>query len=271
MVLIILFSKLIYNIFMGNGKSISNNKSNTEQMWDNIKTENMSATLHGIKGLSNDAKKLIANLNLPAFTDVETSEFNVNKILGQINSNLNESDKQKFHKILDEMSPVNYNDTVLSETSPFMSNEMYDKLVNSKTSEDEMDLQSMMGGSYKSKENKLFVRKGGNNILEKSSSSSTSSTSSLSDSSSISSSSSHKKHHNKKHHNKKHHEKKHHETSEESVQSGGDDLSYISSSAHENSEANSEESHVKSVSDENNLEETSISVNTSDINMVSDY
>ena len=104
---------------MGTKQSI-NSKSNTEQMWNNIRTENMSATLPGINGLSKDAKKLIANLNLPAFTDAETSEFNVNKILGQINSNLNETDKKKFHQILDEMSPVNYNDDMLSETSPFI-------------------------------------------------------------------------------------------------------------------------------------------------------
>jgi len=249
---------------MGNKTSTANN--NTEQIWNNIKTDNMSATVPGLNGLSKDAKQLIANLNLPEFTDAATSEFNVNKILGQVNSNLNEEDKMKFHKILEEMSPASYDNEVLSETSPFISDEMYNKLVNSKTSEDGNE---MVGGSFKSSKKNI---KGGNVLSHKSTTSSTTSSeslSSLSDSSSLASSSEKKARHDKKHHNKKH-DKKKHISSEESVQSGGE-LSYVSSSAHENENSASEESAVKSITDENNLEETSISVNTSDINMVSDY
>jgi hypothetical protein len=248
---------------MGNNTT-KMSKKDTEQLWNDIKTENMSTTLPGLNSLSKDAKQLIASLNVPSFTDTETSEFNVNKIIGTINSNLKKDDLEKFNRILEQMSPSLQSDE-LSNTSPFISDEMYNNLVNSKTSEDEFN---MVGGSYKSKG-------GSNAALNKSSTSSSSSTSSLEelDSSSSSSSLESSNVHEKKH--SKHHEKKvvhsSEKSSEESAKSelSGGNLSYVSSSAHEEMSESASES-ARSIEDENNLEETSISVNTSDINMVSE-
>lgn len=248
---------------MGNNPT-KMSKKDTEQLWNDIKTENMSATLPGLNSLSKDAKQLIASLNVPSFTDTETSEFNVNKIIGTINSNLKKDDLEKFNRILEQMSPSLQSDE-LSNTSPFISDEMYNNLVNSKTSEDEFN---MVGGSYKSKG-------GSNEALNKSSTSSSSSTSSLeeldssSSSSSLESSEVHVKKHNK-HHDKKVVESSE-KASEESAKSelSGGNLSYVSSSAHEEMSESASES-ARSIEDENNLEETSISVNTSDINMVSE-
>ena len=253
---------------MGNNPT-KMSKKDTEQLWNDIKTENMSATLPGLNSLSKDAKQLIASLNVPSFTDTETSEFNVNKIIGTINSNLKKDDLEKFNRILEQMSPSLQSDE-LSNTSPFISDEMYNNLVNSKTSEDEFN---MVGGSYKSKG-------GSNEALNKSSTSSSSSTSSLeeldssSSSSSLESSDVHEKKHHSKHHDKKHEKKvveSSEKASEESAKSelSGGNLSYVSSSAHEEMSESASES-ARSIEDENNLEETSISVNTSDINMVSE-
>ena len=246
---------------------------NTETIWNNIKTENMSASLPGLKNLSKDAQTLIASLNIPEITESQTSEFTVNHILNTLNNSLNMEDKAKLGHVLHEINTDT--ELVASNTSPFISSQMYENLVNSKTSS-EVNIQA--GGAFHS-----------NKITDKS----TSSTSSDSDLDSLDSSSSefmkdsssekkNKKHHKKhdKKHDKKHetkHETKHssrrvhsssakseelENSSEESSQ-----LSYVSSSAHTDGEFSSE----KSVANENTMQSTSISVNTSDINMISDY
>lgn len=247
---------------------LSNSKQNSETInWNNLKTENMSSSMSQINALSNEAKKLIASLNIPEFTDAETSEMSVTRILNKINTGLNVDDKQRFNKILEEVSSQSEE---LSDTSPFISSEMYEYLVNSKTSED-----MQKGGAKKSKKNK----KGGS-LDNDSSTSSTSSDSSIED---ILDSTEEEiiKEKNKKHKKSK--------DSSDSEMSGGD-LSYLSSSAHtggefsdsesnKNSDDNSVESSSetvssvqKSVSDENKtMMSTSVSVNTEDINMISDY
>ena len=158
------------------GAKNSTEMSNTEKMWNNIKTENMSATAPNISGLSNDAKQLIAKLNLPEFTDAETSEFNVNKILGIVNTNLNEEDQRKFHQILDQMVPSSYNEN-FSETSSFISDEMYNKLIHA----NKMNENIMTGGAFHSNEEhshkaskeeaSIFLRGGASDITKSSTSS----------------------------------------------------------------------------------------------------
>ena len=81
-------------------------------------------------GLSKEAKTLIASLNIPSITESETSEFNLNNILDKINSGLNKNDQTKFNQLLDQVSATASDD--LSNTSPFISSEMYEQLVNSK-------------------------------------------------------------------------------------------------------------------------------------------
>lgn len=230
---------------MGSGSS-----KNTETInWNNIRTENMSSTMPAINSLSKDAKKLIASLNIPAI-ESETSEFSLNNILDTINKNLNANDRKIFNNEFNRIVQETSND---NNTSPFITSEMYNYLVNSKTSSDMPVMQQ--GGNHKSS----------------SSSSDFSSDSSLEDLDS--SSSSDKKKHDKKHHDKKHDEKpsKKESESEPASDLSGGELSYVSSSAHTDGNSDSDEVQKSVSADSNNMVSTSISVNTSDINAISDY
>ena len=226
----------------------SSKETNTDKRWNNIKTDEISSNIPHLKSLSKDAKKLIASLNIPSMTETQTSEVNVNDLISRINNELSSDDKKVFQKIMTEMSSEE-----LSATSPFISSEMYNNLVNSKTSSEEPKAQ--LGGSRKIKRN----LKGG---MDDSDTSSTDSDlddlldSSDTPSSSDSSSDNHRS--KSKNQQKKPAPKQSEQSSE---LSGGSDLSYLSSSA--------DDSERKSVSDDNGV--SSVSVNTSDINMVSDY
>jgi hypothetical protein len=265
---------------MGAGNSKGNNSDTIN--WNNIKTENVSSTVPNFNGLSNDAKKLIASLNIPSITETETTELDLNNILGKINDGLNPDDKQRFNQLLEQVSSTGSDD--LSNTSPFISSEMYDYLVNSKTSETEQGKQT--GGAKKSKGKKSKKTKGGALSDDSSDTSSTSSDSSLEDL--IDST----EQEILDARNKKNKDKKHKKQDSDSELSGGE-LSYLSSSAHtdgvfsDSSNANrnarsssaSESESVQSssqtatsVTNENHgMLNTSVSVNTDDINMVSDY
>lgn len=264
---------------------IGNSKDNSETInWNNVKTENISSTVPNFNGLSNDAKKLIASLNIPSITETENTETDLNGILEKINDGLNADDKQKFNQLLEQVSASASED--LSNTSPFISSEMYEYLVNSKTSETEQGKQ--LGGGKKSKKSKGKKSKGGALSDDSSDTSSTSSDSSLED---LIDSTEEEilDARNKKNKDKK--DKKHKKEDSDSELSGGE-LSYLSSSAHtegafsDSSDANrNSESHnsrsdsvqsssqtATSVTNENHgMLNTSVSVNTDDINMVSDY
>ncbi len=285
----------------------SGSKPDTETInWNNIKTENMSSSIPNFNGLSNDAKKLIASLNIPAITESPTSEFTVSHILDKISTNLNHDDQKKFNQLLDQVSSQTQ-DEELSATSPFISSEMYDYLI--KNSEEQK------GGAKKSKsKSKPKTKRGGAKLDDDSDTSSTSSDSEMEDllDSTEEDIMKEKAKKDKKKHDK---DNKHHKEESDSELSGGE-LSYLSSSAHtdgdysdsqsNNHNGNSESSPVSSttksvesssqtqtsevkpkksfkgrktysessqntVTDENNMRSTSISVNTEDINMVSDY
>ena len=158
------------------------------------------------------------------------------------------------------MSPAYASENV-SNTSPFITEEMYNNMINSETSELDNNI-TMKGGAFKSR---------------KDSTSSSSSTSSLEDlDSSSSSSDAHKKkkHHKKekKHHTSKKHSKNHSKHSKNVSSEESEHLSYVSSSAHTDGEYSEKVANHSeySVADENTMVSTSISVNTSDINMVSE-
>ncbi len=258
-----------------------NSRENSETInWNNIKTENVSSTVPNFNGLSNDAKKLIASLNIPSITETETTEMDLNNILEKINDGLNADDKQKFNQLLEQVSSTGSDD--LSNTSPFISSEMYDYLVNSKTSETDQGKQT--GGAKKSKGKKSKKTKGGALSDDSSDTSSTSSDSSLED---LIDSTEEELLDAR---NKKNKDKKHKKEDSDSELSGGE-LSYLSSSAHtdgafsDSSDANrksrsssasesvqSSSQTATSVTNENHgMLNTSVSVNTDDINMVSDY
>jgi len=270
----------------------SNSKTDSDTInWNNIKTDNQSSPIPFSNSLSKEATHLIASLNIPEITETQTSEFTVNHILDTINTNLNKEDKQKFNAILDQVSSQTNSDE-LSNTSPFISSEMYKNLVTS-------EKQEQKGGSKKVNFKKS--KKGGSLNNDDSDTSSTSSDSELEDildsnENEILKEKANKNKHNKEKandnkHKDKHNKNKHVPESSESEMSGGE-LSYLSSSAHTDgdfsesdasnksaeSSSNTESStseptkNKNSVTDENkDMMSTSISVNTDDINMVSDY
>jgi hypothetical protein len=260
----------------------SNSKSETETInWDKLKTENMSSTNANFNGLSNEAKDLIASLNIPEITQSETSEFTVSHILDKINTGLTKEDKSKFNQLLNKVSVQNGTED-LSTTSPFISSEMYEYLLNSKSSEENKQknkqTNKQTGGTKKG---------GAWDDNDESDTSSTSSDSSLED---ILDSTEEEVMKQKQKKDKQKKQKK----AQDSEMSGGE-LSYLSSSAHtggdfsdsntnnksethsvessvESSSENQTSSYKNSITDENkDMATTSISVNTDDINMVSDY
>lgn len=284
----------------------SNSKSETETInWNNIKTENISSTMPNFNGLSKEAKDLIASLNIPAITESETSEFTVNHILDKINNGLNKEDQSKFTQLLEKVSSQTASEgDELSNTSPFISSEMYEYLINSKTSEQEK--KNQQGGAKKAKKakkaNKTKSKKGGALDDDDSDTSSTSSDSDLEDilDSTEEEVKAEKAKKDKKDHDKSKKPMKSESESESdahSTEMSGGELSYLSSSAHTDREfsdsdqsKDSEESKQSTesvesssqtetsspanstVTDENkNMLQTSESINTDDINMISDY
>lgn len=258
------------------------NSSNSETInWNNVKTENMSSSIPNFTGLSKEAQQLISSLNIPDIVDSEISEFNLNGMLDVINSGLKADDKQKFNHLLEQVSAQS---DELSNTSPFISSEMYNYMVNSKTSESP----KQKGGASKKSKSKKSRRQGGGDLDDDSDTSSTSSDSELEDLLETTEEEILKKKAQKKDKKK---DKK--EDSEEEL-SGGN-LSYLSSSAHTDGDfsdskdkesTDKDDSSSSSISDSDSSPSSDsesstvenendgvkgLSVNTDDINMVSDY
>lgn len=236
---------------------LSNSKNNSDTInWNGIKTDNISSPMPNFNGLSTDAKKLIASLNIPQITESETSEGTINHILDKIQTGLNKDDQSKFNQLLDHVSKQNNEE--MTDSSPFISSEMYDYLINNK---------GQRGGSK---------QRGGN--FDDSDTSSTSSDSDLEEILESNEEDIKKKKESKKHKSNK-------LESEIDTELSGGELSYLSSSAHTDrefsdsessnettSEAGTTQNEATTVTDENEYQNTSsASVNTEDINMVSDY
>jgi hypothetical protein len=231
--------------------------------WKGVNTENISTTLNGVNGLSNQAKELILNIsNNNTDTNTQT-EINFDHIFQNINERLGVSDKQKLNKVLG----TDY----FSETSPFISSEMYSNMMNKQTGGAKKKKSKSSKKSKKSRK----MKKGGSWSDDESSTTTTSSMSSDSDfddSSDFGDSSEKKaKKHPKKHETKKVETKKV-ETKTESETLGGN---YTSSSAHTGGEFSSSEGEGEG---EGEKEEengkyisTTNSVRTSEINMVNEY
>ena len=106
---------------MGQNNSKSKNDNDTLN-WKDIQTDNISSIHYNNHVLHKDVKQLISNLNIPTLSDV--SELNYDDI---INSN------KKSNKIYNNSTKIISND--VSNTSPFITSEMYNNLLNSKTSD----------------------------------------------------------------------------------------------------------------------------------------
>jgi hypothetical protein len=206
-------------------------QQNTESLnWDKINTESMSTSIPNMNNISKDANQLISNLSINDQIDLENTDSDNENLFAWIKNIGDEKDSYKNQNV-DKDDKLNTES--FSETSAFISSDMYKYLMN-KNSESATSNVQVGGG-----------------IQEDSSTSSTSS--------------SPKKTKKNKKTNKK-------VVTTSSSMSGGN-LSYISSSAH--TESNNDTNVISSSAD---YEETSISVgnnqmltssiNTSDINLV---
>lgn len=226
------------------------NKDNDTIKWNNLKTDKISEG-NDSHFLTDDSKLLASRLvlNIPDVQASESENFEIEKIFNKYQVTLG---SQK-------------NGSELSDTSPFISSEMYKYLMN-KNQIDEVKV----GGGLKQK---------GGAVDEDSSTSSTSSSEAMG---------SKGKHNDKE--NKKKNKKQNKESTEasveidtESVEPVSDGLSYVSSSAHtedkasEKSSAKSSEESNKTTSEKsdesvsnNNNQVPPSSINTSDINMITE-
>jgi hypothetical protein len=167
---------------------LTQSKNNTESInWDNLDTDAMSSTLPAFNKISKDAEHLISQLNVENSVniDYEDTESDSGNIFTWLKSIGDEDKETKPEEVANEDN--------FSDTSPFISSDMYKYL---------MDKNSEEGTSSIAN-----VQKGG--VIKDDSTTSTTSSSNRKD--------------------KK--PKKNNKFTESSVMSGGD-LSYISSSAH---------------------------------------
>ncbi len=123
---------------MGNSSS----KYNTDSLnWDKINTESMSSVIPNLENINKDAKKLVTSLIV---------EKNVN------NFNLEDTDSDNENlfswvnnKIGNDVKEVSNKEDVYSDTSPFISSDMY-KYLADKNSSATSELVPQQGGAKKS-------------------------------------------------------------------------------------------------------------------------
>jgi len=249
------------------------NKDNDTINWNNVKTDKFSEG-NGTLFLSDDSKLLASRLvlNIPDVVASESDHLDIEKIFNK-------------YQVIPE---IQKNGSELSDTSPFISSEMYKYLMN----KNQLNEVKVGGG----------LKQNGGAVEEDSSTSSTSSSEDVGSKGKHhdnKASKKHKKEVHKKHHEEsedsgkseesgEHREDEEHEEDSDLESSGGasDNLSYISSSAHEG-EASENSSNSNEESQENSNESTSASnssqsvsngnneippssINTSDINMISE-
>jgi len=215
---------------------ISQSKNNSDSInWDNINTESMSSTLPALKKISKDAEQLISKLDVAQTINMNETDSDSENVFSWINN-------------IDKPDHTNNNDIEFSDTSAFISSDMYKYLMNNSDKDDTSSHMGQVGGA----------------INEDSSTSSTSS-SVRKDTKGTKGAKGAK---GAKKSNKRNNRRV---TESSSVLSGGN-LSYLSSSAHtsENRKQSSSADSVNetSVSIGNNQMLTS-SIATSDINMIS--
>lgn len=268
---------------------INGSKNNSETInWNNIKTENMSSSILPITNeLSNEAHELISNLNIPSLSEINTSEYSLNN---KITDHLIFSDNKISNKNIDKY----LNSTTSDFDNVFINSDYKNKLQSGGSKKDKKvhhkkDDDDDKKVHHKKEDNKKVHDKKDDDdsnddddddeIDETSSSSITSSSSSSSSDNNKNDCPCNKKENN-----------------------NSDKLSYLSSSAHtggefsDNSKISGTEASEASDSDdtsnksvkktkinnlnsderssilnENNQSATTMSVNTSDINLINNY
>jgi len=118
------------------GNSFSKPQDNDTINWNNINTNDISSTLPTFKGIPNEVNDLISKMNKEN-TSTDSSEVNLNKIL-----NNNDSMFIGGNKTI--LNDVSEND---SSSSPFITSEMYNYLVQKyKQTKEEKKENEMVGG-----------------------------------------------------------------------------------------------------------------------------
>ena len=215
-----------------------------------MRTEDISSTIPYLNKLNTDAKMLVNRLG------PNMNEINKKRLVL-----INENEKLDLYKLFEKSTTLNNNDNNFSETSPFISSDVYNQLLNK-------NISNQLGGARNEDHDDDIENE-----------SSTSSSSSSSSSSSISESDSEKK-------NRKNIIKKFKKNSDTNYFSGMSAGSYLSSSAHtdgSDNSANSEDSENSESYKSNSFTSSTVSirnhksrnhnysdsVDTSDINILS--
>lgn len=132
---------------------LSQSKQNTETLdWDKINTDSFSSNLPSLKDINKDTKQLIEKLNITDNINYEDTESENSNIFSWLaTSNMDPKDAVELNKISNLINGTNIepkniikienndkNDPINSETSPFISSEQYENLMNEKTSDTEV-------------------------------------------------------------------------------------------------------------------------------------
>lgn len=132
-------------------------KNNSETLdWDKINTDSFSSNLPTLKAISRDTKELLDKLNLTEEINYEETESENSNIFTWLNSS-NPQDIKELNKISSLINSKNGKDNNVSniednnedynsETSPFISDEQLENLINEKTSESESHKKNQQGG-----------------------------------------------------------------------------------------------------------------------------
>ena len=111
----------------------TNSRESETINWNQINTNEMSSTIPDINGISIEAKELISRLNLPDISE-SNSEFNVDNIF--------KTTEVKNNNIEHPLTEIDH-------TSPFISTEMYNYLINKTTEENNINIENNMVGGGK--------------------------------------------------------------------------------------------------------------------------
>jgi len=116
---------------------LSNSKENNDTInWNNIKTDQISSTIPNISGISREANKLIEKLNFNNLNLEDTDSNDSSKEEIFLSKHIQQEEQDREHAT---------HDNNLSTTSPFISSEMYNYIMN------KYQKQNMVGGAKNKK------------------------------------------------------------------------------------------------------------------------
>lgn len=119
------------------GATHSNNKKDTLD-WDKINTDSFSSNLPSLESINRDTKELIKKLDLDDNVNYEETESENSNIFAWLNDN--DKSLENISELINNKSELSSKNNLVevdSGTSPFISSEDYENLVNEKTSETE--------------------------------------------------------------------------------------------------------------------------------------